>query len=115
MTIIFTDFNLNAFKAPDYAGSGQQFAIYGTSGFANDPFMTSTFLTSYSKNYFFGIMALYDGQFISGPISIDAINSLTNNIYYFNAELLFASYRCPSSYPITDTSRQYCYSDCEIG
>ena len=76
--------------------------------------MTSTYLSSYPKNYFFGIMALYDAQFLSGTVSIDAINSISTNAFYYNSELLFATYRCPSSYPITDNNRQFCYSDCEI-
>jgi hypothetical protein len=105
MRILFTDFNITAFRPPNYSGSGQQFAIFGTSGIANDPFMTTTYLSSYSRNYFFGVMALYDGQFLTGTISFDAVNSLSTNIYYFNSELLFVTYRCPPSYPITDINR----------
>lgn len=102
---MFADFNLNRFRPPDYAGSGQQFAIFGTSGIANDPFMASTYLSSYSRNYFFGIMVFFNGQFLTGSISIDAVNSLTTNGEYFNSELLFVSYHCPSNYPITDSNR----------
>jgi len=115
MSILFVDFNLSAFRPPDYAGSGQQFVIFGTSGAANDPYMVNTYLSTYSNSYFFGVMALYDGQFLTGSISFDAINSLSTNIYYFNSELLFISYHCPLNYPITDSNRQYCYSDCAIG
>ena len=47
MTLILVDFDLTAFKALNYAGTGQQYAIYGTSGTANDQYMTSTYLTAY--------------------------------------------------------------------
>ena len=60
-------------------------------------------------------MAIYDAQFLSGTISIDAVNAVSTNVFYYNSELLFVSYRCPSSYPITDTNRQFCYSDCQTG
>ena len=61
MRILFIDFNISSFRPPEYAGSGQKFAIFGTSGTANDPYMTSTYFSSYSRSYFFGILALYDG------------------------------------------------------
>ncbi len=74
--MLFVDFNLSAFVAPAYAGQGQQFEIYGTSGMANDPYMSATYLSMYSQCYFFGLLIVFDGQFLMGGMSIDAVNAL---------------------------------------
>lgn len=115
MKMIFYDFSLSAFKAVDYDRAGQKFALYGTSGISTDPYMTISYISMYSGNYFVGLQAIYDGQFLFGPLSFDITTSHTTKVYYFSSELLFASYYCPSSYPVTDSNREYCYSNCEIG
>lgn len=113
--MIFYDFSMSAFKAVDHDRAGQKFALYGTSGISTDTYMTVSYLSMYSGNYFVGLQAIYDGQFLFGPLSFDITTSHTTKVYYFSSELLFASYYCPSSYPITDSIREYCYSNCEIG
>ena len=115
LTMLFVDFNLSAFAAPAYAGQGQQFTIYGTSGIANDPYMSGTYLSMFSENYFVGLLMLFDGQFVLGSMSVDVVNALSFNIFYYNSELLIVSYLCPPGFPITDALREYCYSGCVDG
>lgn len=115
MRMSFVDFNQTAFRALDYIRSGSKFEIYGTSGIANDPYMTGSYLSMYRGNYFVGLMGIYDGQFLIGPLGLDIANSLSTKIYYFLSEILIVTYFCPTTFPITDADRQYCYSDCDVG
>lgn len=115
MRMVFVDFNLTAFRALDYIKSGSKFEIYGTSGIANDPYMTGSYLSMYRGNYFVGLMGIYDGQFLFGPLSLDLATSLTTKIYYFSSEVIIVTYLCPSSFPITDPNREFCYSRCDDG
>ena len=108
----FVDFQISAFKAAPYAGVGQQFAIYGTNGIYTDTTQTGSNYYSYVNNYFPGLQAIYDGQFLLGTLSFDIIAMLNTNVYYFISELLFVAYKCPSSFPYTVPARNYCYSDC---
>lgn len=55
LTMYFVDFQQASFKAPPYAGIGQQFAIYGTNGIATDVTQTGTYISSYSNSYFTGL------------------------------------------------------------
>lgn len=112
MKVVFVDFNVSAFRGVDYDQSGQRFEIYGTSGLATDTFMTASYLSMYSRSYFMGLLAIYDGQFNFGPLSLDLATSLTTKIYYFSSEILLVSYHCPANYPITDANRKYCFSGC---
>lgn len=112
LTMYFVDFQISSFKAGPYAGVGQQFAIYGTNGISTDTTQTGSTYYSYVNNYFPGLQAIYDGQFLFGTLSFDIIAMLNTNVYYFISELLFVAYKCPASFPYTVSARNYCYSDC---
>jgi hypothetical protein len=109
------DFQKSSFKAYPYAGYGQQFAIYGTNGIATDTTQTGSTYYSYLNNYFVGLQAIYDGQFLFSTLSFDIIEMLNTNVYYLVTEMLFVAYRCPGNFPYTSPARDYCFSDCEIG
>lgn len=79
----FVDFDPALFIGEPYAGRGQQFFIYGSSGFATDTTQTGAYLSIYSKNYFAGLQAIYSGQFLFSLQSFDIAKMLSTNIYYF--------------------------------
>lgn len=83
LTMLFVDFQISSFKAAANAGVGQQFAIYGTNGISTDTTQTGSTYYSYVNNYFPGLQAIYDGQFLFGTLSFDIIAMLNTNVYYF--------------------------------
>jgi len=111
----FVDFNLSNFIALPGQPYGQQFVIYGTNGISTDQLQTNSYLSMYVNNFFTGLQTLYDAQFIFSNASFDVTNYINNNVYYFTSELLLVSYHCPNSFPVTDNTRTYCYSSCDIG
>lgn len=112
MKIVFVDLDSSTFTARSYDRTGQKIEVYGTSGISTDPYMTISYMSMYSRNYMPGLLSIYDGQFLFGPLSLDIAQALTTKVYYFTSELIFVSYRCPDNFPITDSARQYCYSNC---
>ena len=105
MKVMMVDFNLGNFKALPYDKSGQKWALFGTSGVATDPSATSSYLSTYQHNYFFGLTTLYDADFSLGTLSFDAATANAISGFYFTSEILIVSYYCPSSFPITDNKR----------
>lgn len=112
---MFYDFDKDNFRAVDNDRSGQKFELYGTSGLSTNIYSTSSYMSIYKNNYVTGLQTIYDGQFLFGPLSFDITTSFTTKVYYFSSEILFASYYCPTRYPVTDPSRTNCYSSCEDG
>lgn len=81
----FVNFTVSSFVAPSNLPYGQQFVIYGTNGIATDQLQTNTYLSTYPNNFLTGLQIIYDVQFMSSNLGVDAINFINNNAYYFTS------------------------------
>jgi hypothetical protein len=112
LRIYFVDINSASFAALNGLSYGQQFAIYGTNGLVTDQSQIISLQSAYGNNFMTGLQTIYAVSYIMPTYSFyfDMINFLSYNAAYYTTELIFASYHCPNGFPVTDSTRTYCYS-----